>query len=196
VLVNGAGYSAGAATTLKIVNGELYLVVNHTPVANANTYTRGGLATWKINVTDLLTNATDVDGDTLTLASVGTSTNGVSLIIGSGFVQYANSNLVDDQFSYTVTDGNGGTNSAVITLTAGSIASVAGQINNFTINGGTASMKFAGIPGYLYQVQVSTNLSSWNTLWMTNAPASGVFEFDDPSAPQPNAYYRLMWNGN
>jgi hypothetical protein len=57
-------------------------------------------------------------------------------------------------------------------------------------------MSFAGIPGYKYDVQVSTNLTDWTTLWTTNAPAGGVFEFNDPAAPQPNAYYRLRWNGN
>jgi hypothetical protein len=77
-------------------------------------------------------------------------------------------------------------------LTAG----VAGQVNGITVTGGTASMNFAGIPGYLYHVQVSTNLTDWNTIWTTNIPAGGVFQFTDGSAPQPSAYYRLMWNGN
>ena len=63
------------------------------------------------------------------------------------------------------------------------------------VTGGTASMSFAGIPGYKYNVQVSTDLSSWSTLWTTNAPAGGLFQFTDGSAPTPTAYYRLMWNG-
>ena len=196
VTVSGGGSVSGTTNYLKLANSELYLVVNHPPVANPNNYTRNGLNAWRIAVSDLLANATDLDSDPLTLVGVGVSSNGITLVIGGGYVQYNNPSLVDDQFSYTVTDTFGGTSSAVITLTAGSATGVGGQINNFTANGGTASMTFAGIPGYKYNVQVSTNLTDWNTLWTTNAPAGGVFQFTDGSAPTPDAYYRLMWNGN
>ncbi|MDR3460548.1 MAG: Ig-like domain repeat protein [Verrucomicrobiae bacterium] len=172
------------------------IVTNHPPVANANAYTRSGLNQWKILVSDLLTNATDVDGDTLALDSVATSTNGVTVVITSGYVMYLNTNLVADQFTYTVTDGNGGTNGAVITLALGSASGAAGQVNHITVTGGTASLSFAGIPGYLYHVQVSTNLLDWNTIWTTNTPAGGVFDYTDGNPPQPSAYYRLMWDGN
>ncbi len=194
-VVVAAEYS-GDANYLALTNTFNETITNRPPVVNGNSYTRDGLSTWKISVSDLLTNATDADGDTLTLNSLGTSTNGVTLVISSGYVQYANTNIVDDQFSYTVTDGFGGTTSAVITLTAGSSSGVGGQVSTFTVTGGTASMSFAGIPGYKYNVQVSTDLSSWSTLWTTNAPAGGLFQFTDGSAPTPTAYYRLMWNGN
>jgi hypothetical protein len=45
-------------------------------------------------------------------------------------------------------------------------------------------------------VQVSTNLTNWSDVLVTNAPATGVFQFTDNAAPSPSAYYRLMWNGN
>jgi hypothetical protein len=57
-------------------------------------------------------------------------------------------------------------------------------------------MTFAGIPGYQYHVQVSTNLSDWSDILITNAPVGGVFQFNDSAAPLPTAFYRLMWNGN
>jgi autotransporter-associated beta strand protein len=177
--------------------GHINLVVpNAPPVANTNTYTRNGLANWKIAVSDLLTNASDPDNDSLTLTNVSTSTNGVTLVISGGYVQYSNTNLVDDQFTYTVSDPYGATASGVITLTAGSTAGVGGQINGFVANGGSASMTFAGIPGYTYNVQRSTDMSNWTTIWTTNAPTGGLFDFTDGSAPQPDAFYRLMWNGN
>jgi len=171
------------------------VVTNHPPVANGNSYSRNGSLTWKMAISDLLTNATDMDVDTLTLASLGTSTNGVTLDTTTfpGLVAYYNPNHVDDQFSYTVTDGFGGTNTGVITLTYSSGVGVTGQINSFTVTGGVATMTFAGIPGYSYQVQRSTDLSSWSTIWTTNAPSGGLFEFNDSGAPEPNAYYRLMW---
>jgi autotransporter-associated beta strand protein len=196
VTVTGIGTSVGS---LSLSNSELYLTVNHPPVANPNSYSRNGLSSWKIAISDLLTNATDADGDTLTLAGLGGSTNGITLSIitnAPGYVAYNNTNLVNDQFSYTVTDGYGGTNTAVITLTAGSVSGVGGQVSSVAFTNGTASMSFAGIPGYKYNVQVSTNLNDWSTLLTTNAPANGLFQFHDGAAPTPAAFYRLMWNGN
>jgi hypothetical protein len=71
-----------------------------------------------------------------------------------------------------------------------------GQINSLTVTGGTVNLTFAGIPSYLYHVQVSTNLTDWVTLETTNAPGNGIFQFLDGNPPQPSAFYRLMWNGN
>ena len=71
-----------------------------------------------------------------------------------------------------------------------------GQISQFAINEGAANMTFVGISNYTYHIQVSTNLASWNTMGPANAPANGVVQFKDSNPPQPNAFYRLMWNGN
>lgn len=128
-----------------------------------------------------------------TLAAVGISTNGITVLVSGGYLLYANTKLMDDQLSYTVT---GRQRRQLITLTLGSSAGVGGLVSSFTANGGTASMSFPGISGYLYNVQVSTNLTDWNTLWTTNAPGGGVFQYTDSAAPQPNAYCRLMWNAN
>lgn len=189
-LYSGGGiYPAGT-------NSITQVVTNHAPVVNGYSYTRNGLKTWKIAVTNILSNVSDADGDTLSLDNVGTSTNGITLLVSGGYVMYYNTNIVDDQFTYTVTDGFGGTNTAAITLTAGSSNGLGGQVNVFTITGGSANLSFVGIPGYRYNVQVSTNLADWSTVWSTNAPAGGAFDFTDSAAPQPTAYYRLMWNGN
>lgn len=153
----------------------------------------------KILVSDLLTNATDLDNDNLTLTGVGTSANGITLVVPTNspaYVMYSNPNLVDDQFSYTVSDGFGGTSTGTITLTANSASGLGVQISAFAFTSGVASMSFAGIPGYKYHVQVSTNLSTWTDVLITNAPAGGVFQFNDNVAPLPAAYYRLLWNGN
>jgi hypothetical protein len=73
---------------------------------------------------------------------------------------------------------------------------VTGQVSSLTVTGVVATLVFAGIPSHSYNVQVSTNLASWNTIWTTNAPANGQFQFIDMNAPQPDAYYRLSWDGN
>ena len=199
VNVLGAGASGGALITLKIVGGELYLVVNHPPVANNVSYVRGSVNSWQIPVANLLTNASDVDiSDTLTLSSVGTSTNGITLSIAGGYVSYLNANLVNDQFNYTVADGNGGSATGTVTLVAAPFTS--GQSATVTVSGSSATVGFAGIPGYKYEVQRSTNLLSWVTIQTTNAPGGGVFSvtdnFSDLGTVPGSAYYRLSWNGN
>lgn len=104
---------------------------------------------------------------------------------------------MDDRFTFTVTDGYGGTNGATITLTVGVINGLGGQINSVVLSGTTATVTCTGIPGYLYNLQVATNFpNSWNIIWTTNAPVGGVFQFNHSNAPRPNAFYRLMWNGN
>ena len=150
----------------------------------------------KIAVTNLLSNASDADGDSLTLVAVSATTNAATLIVSGGWVLYSNTSAVNDEFSYTVSDGFGGTNSANVTITVDSTP-LFGQttIPAVDTTGGTATLNFAGIPGYSYSVLRSTNLtSSWTEIWTTNAPASGAFQFIDNPAAMPSAYYQLRYN--
>lgn len=68
---------------------------------------------------DVLANDTDPDGDALAVASVGTPTAGDATDNGDGTVTY----MPDagfygtDAFDYTVTDGNGGSDTATVTIT-------------------------------------------------------------------------------
>ena len=63
---------------------------------------------------DVLANDSDVDGDTLTVTSVGAPAHGTAVLQGDGTVLYtpqANYNG-GDSFTYSIADGNGGTDSA------------------------------------------------------------------------------------
>jgi hypothetical protein len=184
----GDGNYVGSTNTLN------QIVTNHLPVVNNASYTRNAAVnTFKITVTNLLSNATDVDGDTLTLASISATTNNATAMIGGGYVLYYNTNAVADEFTYKVSDGFGGTNSATVTINVDSTP-LFGQSQLASTTGGTATLNFAGIPTYSYSVMRSTNLTSWAAIWTTNAPGSGVFEFIDQTAPVPSAYYRLQFN--
>jgi MBG domain (YGX type)/Bacterial Ig-like domain (group 3)/Cadherin-like domain/YDG domain/Passenger-associated-transport-repeat len=184
----GDGNYLGSTTNLN------QIVTNHPPVANPVTYTRNAAINQiRIAVTNLLSNVTDVDGDTLTLASVSATTNTATLIVSGGWVMYYNTNAVNDEFSYTVSDGYGGTNSATVSITVDSTP-VFGQSTLASTTGGTATLNFAGIPTYSYSVLRSTNLTGWDAIWTTNAPSNGLFQYIDPTAPQPSAYYRLQFN--
>ncbi|SDG17401.1 Ig-like domain-containing protein [Pelagibacterium luteolum] len=65
-----------------------------------------------------LANDTDPDGGTLTIVGIGTPTNGVAVLNSNGTVTYTpNANYNGpDSFSYTISDGQGGTASGTITI--------------------------------------------------------------------------------
>ena len=179
-----------------VMTNLIQVVTNHPPVIINNTYARGSVAGWRIAVSDLLTNANDIDGDTLTLISVAGSTNGIGLVVSGNVVQYFNTNLVNDQFTYYVTDGYGATNSGVINLTASS-GSLFGQGNpTVDTSGGTPTLTFAGIPNYSYSILRSTNVNfiPYDLIWTTNAPGNGLFKFTDNTAPPSAAFYQLQFN--
>ncbi len=69
-------------------------------------------------VIDVLQNDTDVDGDTLTITAAGSATNGATSIQGDQVLYQPNSNYSGtDTFTYTVSDGNGATDSATVNVT-------------------------------------------------------------------------------
>jgi Cadherin-like domain len=147
----------------------------------------------KIAITNLLANTSDVDGDTISLVSVSATTNNATIMVSGSYVMYWNTNAVADQFSYTVSDGYGGTNTATVTINVDSTP-LFGQSQLASVVAGVATLNFDGIPGFSYSVSRSTNLVTWTSIWTTNAPAGGLFQFIDVSAPQPSAYYRLQFN--
>lgn len=90
--------------------------VNTVPVANADTLTvdAGSGAT----TVDVLNNDSDADGDILTVAAVTQPSNGTTTLI-NGIVRYTPAGTFSgtDNFTYTVSDGQGGTDTAIVTVT-------------------------------------------------------------------------------
>jgi fibronectin-binding autotransporter adhesin len=184
----------GDSNYLGSTNTLNQIVTNHPPVAGNLACSRSvSVYSLRLAVSDILTNVTDGDADSITLISVGTSTNGIVPSVSGGWVSYTNTNGVNDQFSYTVTDGLGGTNTGTVYITVNSTP-LFGQSQVAGVSGGTATLQFAGIPTYSYSVLRSTNLIDWSALWTTNAPTGGVFQFIDGTAPEPSAYYQLRYN--
>jgi autotransporter-associated beta strand protein len=186
----------GDANYIASTNTLAQIVTNHPPVAADATYCRNtGVYAWHIAISDLLTNVTDVDGDTFTLVAVGASTNGIILTTNATSIGYYNTNSVADQFSYTVSDGHGGTATGTISLTVNPL--VTGQDATVSTSGNAVQLVFHGIPGYSYVVQRSTNLiSSWVDISTNAAAGNGVISltdtFDDLGSNAPaSAYYRL-----
>ena len=108
---NGGTDSASLSITINMVNDP--------PVANNDSASTNEDTSTTISV---LSNDTDGDGDTLSIQSVSNPPNGTASILGNQ-VQYtpdANFNG-NDSFTYTASDGNGGTDSATVNVTVNSV---------------------------------------------------------------------------
>ncbi|MEM9212788.1 MAG: serine hydrolase [Cyanobacteria bacterium P01_F01_bin.150] len=92
---------------------------NVDPVANNDAYSATAGETLVVDaVTGLLANDSDGDGDSLTVAIASDATNGsVSLNDDGSFSYTPNADVVGvDRFSYTVSDGNGGNDTADVSI--------------------------------------------------------------------------------
>src|SRR6185312_6539227 len=91
------------------------------------------------NPIDVLANDSDADGDALTITAVSTPAHGTAIAAGAN-VDYtpAANYLGDDTFTYSITDGRGGTASATVHVTVGlpNQPPVAGSLNVRVLKGG------------------------------------------------------------
>jgi len=66
------------------------------------------------------------------------------------------------------------------------------SIGSTTLTGNTLHIRFSGIDGYSYAVQVSSNLNDWNTV-STNVPSDGFFDLADSSiGTSSRKFYRSV----
>lgn len=74
-------------------------------------------------ITAVLGNDTDVDGDPLSVTSASTPTHGTVSINPNGSITYTPTAgyVGPDSFTYTISDGNGGTSTATVTLDVGPV---------------------------------------------------------------------------
>ena len=174
------------------------LDVNEVPVAGSVMVQRPQNVPIKLLIEDILLNASDVDGDVLTLMSVSAMSNqGAVLLMNDTFVLY---NLppggnIADTFTYTVSDG-------FLNSTGEVSISIAPQQTGITFNlvasslvDGKPKMTFACIPGYTYLVQRTQDLTGspvWTTLLTSNVPASGLVHFTDDTPPVGDLFYRTI----
>jgi hypothetical protein len=95
------------------------IVANRPPVAGANSVTISKGAVTTITV---LSNDSDPDGDPLNVTSVQGMHGGTATVNSNGTITYkpSASFIGIDQFTYTISDGRGGTATGVITITVSS----------------------------------------------------------------------------
>jgi hypothetical protein len=180
-------------------NGNAVVLVfqpNHPPVANPLYLSRAWGTIMRIPIAFVLTNSTtDPDGDPTVLSGLGVSTNGTPIRTNSLFILFAPTNNISECFSYVIRDVRSyrpgdtvRTATGWITVTVTNAISSVVSVNS---SGGAVTLNFAGVPGYAYDVERSTNLTSWTVILTTNAPVRGLWIYTDAHPPQPEAFYRL-----
>jgi hypothetical protein len=177
-------------------------VANANPVAVDDDATTNEGAPVQIDIAfDMLDNDTDADGDTLTLASFSaTSFNGGTITRNDDVLTYTPAPGFDglDGFTYTVSDGWGGTSTtATVLITVNNVASSAPGPMTLAVNlsGNNVTGTFTGSPGATYVLQRSTTLAagSWIDVDTKIAPGSGVVTVTDSSPPAGRAFYRISY---
>jgi hypothetical protein len=192
-----AGDSNYFGSTNTLAGGQI--ITNHPPFAGTYAYTSSlSVISFLLPVGNLTNTCSDTDGYTLTVASLGLSTNGITPVLSSGLFQYYSTNKVSDQFHFVVTDGFGGSATGSVNVVFYPFPVLVGQNGTFSVSGGKAKLKFIGISGYPYAIDRSTNLLDWIQIMSTNAPANGAFQYEDDfsdlGTPPSSAYYRLKYN--
>ena len=115
-IADGKGGTASATVSVTIQGPP-----NRPPVAQNDAYTVDQNSS--NNSLNVLANDSDPDGDTLSIASVGTPAHGSASVAGNR-VNYtpANGYAGTDSFTYSIADGKGGTASATVTITVAAVA--------------------------------------------------------------------------
>ncbi len=169
------------------------LRVHHRPNANDLNRSRSSGTSLKIKLSDLFS-TTDDDGDTVVLEQCKPSTQGATITANSTYIFYNPVSNENDDFDYVVTDNRGGKRTRKITI---SVEDTHGDAQHITVLDGKATVQFAGIPGFRYDVERATDVNfteNVTTVLSTNAPVDGLFLLvDEPGLSQ--AYYRLKYPG-
>jgi len=109
--------SDGALSDTAIVTVTI-APINDAPVAVDDGDTTDEDTTLVIPAAELLANDTDVDGDTLTVTAVANAQAGTVALSGTNITFTPAANFVGTtSFQYTVSDGNGGTDTGLVSIT-------------------------------------------------------------------------------
>ena len=174
-------YDVAPAEPASLVNdgtNHVNLVVNAPPVAGTN-FTMGvvnGIPA-TVQIVGGKYAPTDADGDALTITGVTGYTNATVTFDGTN-VTYTATNGTADSFTYTVSDGFGGTASQTVNVvisTAGpGFNLLSGPVDN---GNGTMTINYLGVPGYNYALDTTTNLTApvtWTPVNTNMADTNGA----------------------
>lgn len=164
------------------------------PTVTLNTTTEQGVT---LPVAELLSKTSDLDGDAVTLVSVGAnSTNGAPVNSDGSTISFTPASGFSgaDAFEYVVTDGHGinSTGRVEVLVYPGTVAGI--HFSSTTWNNNSPTLTFEAIAGRTYQLQRATAITGpWTTITNLTAPGGGIIQFTDPEPAQPSAFYRVKY---
>ncbi len=171
-------------------------VINTPPVAGNLTIDRNPVLSVKVPLSTLLTNASDADGDTLNINVSSTSASSATITVSGGWCSHTPPAGFTNagSFTYTVTDGFGGSATGTVMV---AIQVNNSQSQNLTISdpgGGSVLIEGNGIPGYTYRLQYSDTSGPfvWQDLASVTANSVGAFQYTDTSG-SPARFYRTAY---
>ena len=172
------------------------VVINAPPVAGADSIERFATQGVKVPIATLLTNDTDADGDPVAFNAVSaTSPAGGTLTTLGAWIHYLPpvgfTNA--DMFTYTITDGRGGSATGTVSVQIKDSASVTENVRIDPLGDGSYRVRFFGLPGSDYFVQFSDTLNppAWTTLQTITTDARGYGELTNtPPLGVTTRYFR------
>ena len=146
--INGAGQSY-------VVFGQASAPPNQPPVANPDSATTAQNTAVTIAASTLLANDTDANGDSLSLTGVSNPVNGSVTFSNGNVIFTPSTNFTGNaSFDYSISDGFGGTSSALVSVAVGGIQIggngsdiLTGTAGNDSIDGGNGSDILIGNAG-------------------------------------------------
>jgi autotransporter-associated beta strand protein len=142
--------------------------------------------------------ADDPDGDFVTVTFSAPSHGTVSLSGGTVTYTPTTSYTGGDSFTYRLTDPSGAQSSvATVDVTVKDPSGNGASMLSVAYDAGTATIKFAGIPGAAYDLEETTTLDgTWttvgNSITVPTTGTPGVAEFIRTDAPS-SAFYRTVY---
>jgi len=197
-VANAGQYSLRVSNIGGLTNSAIAtLTVNRPPIArNLNTATTQNNPI-SISIDKLLLYASDPDADPLSLATIATTgLSGGSVVRGATDITYTppNNFIGSDSFSYSVSDGRGGSGSALVIVQVRSADDMSGNLLPLISITGGFSVSFAGIPGRTYTLQRAESVTGpWTNLISVLVGPNGLGTYDDTNSPPPIAFYRTVF---
>ena len=194
--VSGFQNDKGAvgAFSLSQTGNDLYL--NFTPVfAFPAAYGRAWGTFQRLPISGLLATCTTGNVERA-FVSVATGSQGTTPTVSGGLILIAPTHNLPETFPYVVQLAGYPSSLATNTITL-LVTNAVSRVNGVVANGSSATISFAGVPGYQYLVQRASSVSGpWTDLdgsggtpdSRQTAPSNGTWTFTDSSPPNPSFY--------
>jgi subtilisin-like proprotein convertase family protein len=166
-----------------LLSWEVDVNINHPPLPGSMTLGAVVNEPQTLLTAKLTTRGADSDGDALTVSAVSsTSTNGGTVTLSGGVITYRSktNSTAADAFSYTLTDGYGGTVTGSVLVNVSTASAGQSQLSIQPISGGNVRLTFLGVVGYKYALELTHSLGlpmTWTSLVTNTAGFNGLLIF-------------------